>query len=428
MIKISIIIPIYNSQNYLRDCLQSIKPNLQSKFEVILINDNSKDGSLKICKNFVKKFKNSQLINLKKTKGVSNARNIGINLSKGEFICFLDSDDQLANNFQKIILKYLNKYPNYDVFKIRSKYISGKIIDKNQIYHLKKGSKSLINSITNYNNFRATCWNFVVNKKLITANNINFKNIKVFEDQVFVSEILCLSKKHKVIPKSLYERRMQDPHSLSKKTGYIIVQSCIRVILEICKLMKSKDYSKSNSTRKFLLSRVNFAEQQLLNNILVCKKNQIIDTSKFLLKNFALFNSIKKNNNKQLKLLTKNFYKMKNNFFNFKMKKILTIKKLKNNFNKYIIFCAGSYGEIILKICLNLNINVEFVIDNNNFYSGKKLNSKIIYTPSFLKKKLKNFSNHKILICNKNNNQFKKIKYQLEKIGLNKKNLIQINI
>jgi glycosyltransferase involved in cell wall biosynthesis len=428
MIKVSIIIPIYNSQNYLRDCLESIKPNLQNKFEVILINDNSRDGSLKICKNFVRKFKNSHLVNLKKTKGVSNARNIGINLSKGEFICFLDSDDRLANNFQRIILKFLKKYANYDVFKIRSKYISEKIIDKNQIYHLKKGSKSLVDSIINYNSFRATCWNFIVNKKLITANNINFKNIKVFEDQVFVSEILCLSKKDKIIPKGLYERRMQDPHSLSKKTGYVIVQSCIKVILEICKFLKSKNYSKSNSARKFLLSRANFAEQQLLNNILVCKKNQIIDASKFLLKNSTLFNSIKKNNNNQLKLLTKNFYKMENNFLNFKMKKILIIKKLKNSFDKYIIFCAGSYGEIILKICLNLNINVECVIDNNNFYSGKKLNSKIIYTPSFLKKKLKYFSNHKILICNKDNNQFKKIKFQLEKIGLNKKNLIKINI
>ena len=160
MIKISIIIPIYNSQNYLTDCLESIKSNLQNKFEVILINDNSKDGSLRICKNFVKNFKNSQLINLKKNKGVSNARNIGIKVSKGEFICFLDSDDKLANNFQKIILKYLNKYASYDVFKIRSKYISEKIIDKNQIYHFKKGSESLINSIINYNDFRATCWNF----------------------------------------------------------------------------------------------------------------------------------------------------------------------------------------------------------------------------------------------------------------------------
>ena len=264
---------------------------------------------------------------------------------------------------------------------------------------------------------------FVVNKKLITANNINFKNIKVFEDQVFVSEILCLSKKHKIIPKGLYERRMQDPRSLSKKTGYIIVKSCIKVILEICKLMKNKDCPKTNSTRKFLLSRINFAEQQLLNNILVCNKNQIINISKFFVKNFSTLNLIKKNNSKQLKLLAKNVYKVKKNFLNFKMKKILTIKKFKSDFNKYIIFCAGSYGEIILKICLNLKINVEFVIDNNNFYSGKRLRSKIIHSPSFLKKKLRYFSDHKIFICNKNYNQFKKIKLQLEKIGFNKKKL-----
>jgi len=428
MIKISIIIPIYNSQRYLRDCLNSIKPNFKNKFEVILVNDNSRDESLNICKNFMKKFKNCRLINLKRNRGVSNARNIGINVSKGNFICFLDSDDKLATNFQQIVLKYVNKYSNYDVFKIRNKYISKNFIDKNQIYSLKHGSKSLINSIRNYNEFRATCWNFIVNKKFITTNKLNFKNIKVFEDQVFVSEILCLSKRHKIIPQVLYERRMQDPNSLSKKTGYVIVQSCVKVILEMCKLLKITNYSKSKSAKKFLLSRAHFAEQQMLNNILVCKKNQIIDTLKFIIKNFDLFNLIKKNNNKQLKLVTKNFHNLKNNFFYFKMKKILAVKKLKKNLNKCLIFCAGSYGEIILKICLNLKINVELVIDNNSFYHGKKLNSKIICAPSILKKKLHYFSNHKIFICNKNYNHFKKIKFQLEKIGLNKKNLIQINI
>ena len=105
VIKISIIVPIYNSQKYLVDCLKSIKSKFKDQFEVILINDNSNDASIKICKNFLKKFQNAQLINLKKTRGVSNARNIGINLSKGKFICFLDSDDRLANNSLEIVLE-----------------------------------------------------------------------------------------------------------------------------------------------------------------------------------------------------------------------------------------------------------------------------------------------------------------------------------
>jgi len=108
MIKISIIIPIYNSQRYLRDCLNSIKPNFKNKFEVILVNDNSRDESLNICKNFMKKFKNCRLINLKRNRGVSNARNIGIHLSEGENICFVDSDDKLISGAVSNILSIMS--------------------------------------------------------------------------------------------------------------------------------------------------------------------------------------------------------------------------------------------------------------------------------------------------------------------------------
>ena len=66
MIELSIIIPVYNSEKYIRDCLNSICKQIKNEVELILVNDGSKDASLKICKYFSKKYKNIKIINEKK--------------------------------------------------------------------------------------------------------------------------------------------------------------------------------------------------------------------------------------------------------------------------------------------------------------------------------------------------------------------------
>ena len=95
----------------------------------------------------------------------------------------------------------MEKFPAEDLFVIRSKEISSKFVDKNQFLNLTpvKNNKSIINYISNYNKFRATCWNFIVKNEFIQSNNIYFKDIITYEDQVFVSEILCLAQSFKVI-------------------------------------------------------------------------------------------------------------------------------------------------------------------------------------------------------------------------------------
>ena len=80
-IKLSIVVPIYNSEKYLRKCLESICQQIKQNVEVILINDRSTDGSNKICKKYLNKFNFINLISLKKNRGVSYCRNIGIRLS-----------------------------------------------------------------------------------------------------------------------------------------------------------------------------------------------------------------------------------------------------------------------------------------------------------------------------------------------------------
>lgn len=95
---ISIIVPIYNVENYLQECLESILKQTYKNFEVLLVDDGSTDNSANICKLYVEKDKRFKYF-FKENGGLSSARNFGISNSKGEFLSFVDSDDIISNDF-----------------------------------------------------------------------------------------------------------------------------------------------------------------------------------------------------------------------------------------------------------------------------------------------------------------------------------------
>ncbi|MBQ8248240.1 MAG: glycosyltransferase [Lachnospiraceae bacterium] len=97
MSQISIIIPVYNAQEYLRRCLDSIQQQTFSDFEAILINDGSKDKSLEICVEYSEKDKRFKIIN-QDNMGPSHARNRGIDEATSKYLAFVDSDDYIASN------------------------------------------------------------------------------------------------------------------------------------------------------------------------------------------------------------------------------------------------------------------------------------------------------------------------------------------
>ena len=90
--KISIIVPIYNMEQYLERCVDSILSQTYKDFEVILVNDGSTDNSDIICDDYAKKDQRIKVIH-KRNGGLSSARNAGIKLSKGQWLLFIDSDD-----------------------------------------------------------------------------------------------------------------------------------------------------------------------------------------------------------------------------------------------------------------------------------------------------------------------------------------------
>ena len=103
---ISIIVPVYNVESYLKECLESIRQQTFTDIEVILVNDGSTDGSREICERYCEKDIRFRLIN-QENQGQSVARNRGVKESVGQFIMFVDSDDVINTNVLEVLLPYM---------------------------------------------------------------------------------------------------------------------------------------------------------------------------------------------------------------------------------------------------------------------------------------------------------------------------------
>ena len=123
--KVSIIIPAYNVEKYIRKCLNSaIKQTFEeTQYEIIVINDCSKDQTLKILKKYKSKFKNFNIITNKKTKGPGLSRNTGIKHSSGKYIFFLDGEPQWLNGIIQFMIRLAKlKEPHRGFKKIQSNF------------------------------------------------------------------------------------------------------------------------------------------------------------------------------------------------------------------------------------------------------------------------------------------------------------------
>jgi len=203
---LSIIIPFFNAEDFISSCIDSIlKQPYFGKVEIILINDGSTDSSIDICRTYQKKHKNIKIVNNRKNQGVSEARNIGIKNSNGEYLYFVDADDILLPRAIKNIIKSISKKPDI---------ISGRSItfkqDKNIV--TRKKQKNTVGSLTIEDFFKGkfdlSMHTNIIKKELITKNKIKFDNILNFtEDMDFMLNALSKAKKITRIETEIYGYR-----------------------------------------------------------------------------------------------------------------------------------------------------------------------------------------------------------------------------
>lgn len=203
--KISIIIPSYNEEKNISRCLDSVLNQTFTDFEVLCVDDGSSDRTFDIIKSYSEK--DSRIIPLKNPeKGVSSARNFGIENSSGDYIGFVDSDDYIQPQMYEFLYKaIMENNCDFSVcrYKKTNEYYFKKFEYKTNIFQPEKfiSFDNMNFTIENELIFSSAC------TKLISKNllkNIKFKNYKIGEDTVFNSEIYFISNKNIFVDAELY--------------------------------------------------------------------------------------------------------------------------------------------------------------------------------------------------------------------------------
>ncbi len=219
--KYSIIIPIYNASRYISGIVNNILQQKYRDFELLLIDDGSKDDSLSVCQS-IAAVDSRVVVVSQENGGPSKARNAGLNNAQGEYVLFADADDEFQENFLEQIDCYVRKTDCdvycYGYLTVRNDY-RGRIdmVPEERIYKNRQEILSSVDRITDSFWFNVV-YDKVYKRSLIEGNRLRFdETIYLGEDRKFCLELLKYCSSWHFIPLSLYVYKIQNSESISAK-------------------------------------------------------------------------------------------------------------------------------------------------------------------------------------------------------------------
>lgn len=257
-VTISILMPVYNSQEYLKNTVQDVINQSYGDWELILVDDGSKDNSKNICIELQKFDNRIRFINKENT-GVSDTRNIALDNAKGKYIAFIDSDDSVHKDYLKILLSSIEKSNGQLAvcgFKERKISTNGQIEELSRVFYPKEviATEDMKDLIMDFGNsgLLNPLWNKLYSRKIIEENNIRFKEeVETGEDFIFNLQYfrkinnICFSKGE------LYYYIRRNNNSIT----YQYIDNMYEKGLEIHNLLEDflKDMNFYNSKNKYIL-------------------------------------------------------------------------------------------------------------------------------------------------------------------------------
>lgn len=246
--KVSIIIPVFNVEKYLGECLESVVKQTLKDIEIICVNDASTDDSLQILNHFEKIDARIKIVNQSTNQGLSITRNVGTELAIGEYLYFLDSDDvldihameelyEISNAYDADIV-VLNTLPFYENVEIEMRWKNyGLYYSRPSKYFGIYTGKDLLVQLLADGNYKPAVWLHFFKRTFYQRERLSFIERILYEDFPLTFEGMLLAKKVIYCPNKLHLRRFRkDSIVTSKKTfehvyglfkGFLVVMECI---------------------------------------------------------------------------------------------------------------------------------------------------------------------------------------------------------
>lgn len=213
----SIIVPVYRTELYLRDCILSVIEQNHTNFELILVDN----GSSKECKDICNDFAHDERVIiecLNENQGIAAARNRGIEVSRGEYLLFLDSDDFYVNNdVLNNLNSLLNKEPDADVvllqtllFKDSEQKFTGTLLEFDANIINNSSLTESVEYLVKNNKYVSCAWNKVVRKEFVIVNDLLFVNGIRGEDVEWFFRVMCSCKSFKSVGEPCYGNRLRE--------------------------------------------------------------------------------------------------------------------------------------------------------------------------------------------------------------------------
>ena len=254
--KISVIIPVFNTELYLNACLDSVINQTYLDIEIIIVNDGSNDSSASICEEYSKVDQRIIFID-KENEGVSVARNIGINLARGEWVYFLDSDDFLELNTFEALIESAEKTA-CDLIHFGYRTLKG---DKkiNEMVYFNYQEYQNIGLFIKHKKLKPMPASLTfIKRKILKESGILFNvDMKHNEDLLFVYTLYCHAKKIVVLNEIFYNQVMSENSASRKPLNIKVLKDRIFFLSELCNYVRKQDlileYKKEiNSLSKYI--------------------------------------------------------------------------------------------------------------------------------------------------------------------------------
>lgn len=222
MPKISVIIPVYNTEKYIEKCLNSIKNQTMKDIELVIVNDGSPDNSENVIKEWMSKNKEENVHYYKKENGgLPDARNFGVLKATGKYIMFLDSDDYIAPSLFENLEQYINE--NIDLIKFKMITVDNK---EREIQKLdgpvfdKCTGEEAFEKLAGKDNFLEVACIYLYRREFFVQNNFKYNTKNIFHEDFGLTPLIIINAKTVVSTNVFDYYYMQTENSIMRNTDY----------------------------------------------------------------------------------------------------------------------------------------------------------------------------------------------------------------